>query len=70
MQLTFQIPGSYGVAVNFVAEGKESTSLNEIEANCGVTITPLPGIVHMHKLWNKNENTTRPQQQQQEQQQQ
>ena len=44
------------MAVNFVAEGKESTSLNKIEVNCGVTITPLPGIVHVHKAWDMNEN--------------
>jgi superfamily II DNA/RNA helicase len=42
------VSGSYGVTVNFVAQGKEVTSLNEIEANCGVTITPLPGTVHVH----------------------
>ncbi|XP_028398283.1 probable ATP-dependent RNA helicase DDX20 isoform X2 [Dendronephthya gigantea] len=34
--------GSYGVTVNFVAEGKEVASLNEIEGDCGVTIAPLP----------------------------
>ncbi|CAB3996574.1 probable ATP-dependent RNA helicase DDX20 [Paramuricea clavata] len=37
--------GSYGVAINFVADGKEVTSLNEIEASCGVTITSLPDDV-------------------------
>ena len=49
------IVGSYGVAINFVAEGKEVTSLNEIEANCGVTITALPGIFHMYKTWNNKD---------------
>ena len=45
---TFLNLGSYGVTVNFVAEGKEVSSLNEMEDHCGVTIAPLPGSDHLY----------------------
>ncbi|XP_046860728.1 probable ATP-dependent RNA helicase DDX20 [Xenia sp. Carnegie-2017] len=34
--------GSYGVAINFVAAGKEESSLKDIEIKCGINFDPLP----------------------------
>ncbi|XP_046841380.1 probable ATP-dependent RNA helicase DDX20 [Xenia sp. Carnegie-2017] len=34
--------GSYGVAINFVAAGKEESSLKDIEIKCAINFDPLP----------------------------
>ena len=40
---TSRVPGTRGVAVTYVAQGKEDREFSEMKKEIGATISPLPG---------------------------